>query len=60
MSGLIDQIAGHLGPDQIDAIAKQLGTDPQTAQAAIEQALPLIVGGMAKNASTPDGAGALH
>jgi hypothetical protein len=60
MSGLIDQIAGHLGPDQIDAIARQLGTDPQTAQAAIDQALPLIVGGMAKNASTPDGAGALH
>lgn len=60
MSGLIDQITAHLGPDQVDAIAKRLGTDPQTAQAAIEQALPLIVGGMAKNASTPEGAGALH
>lgn len=60
MSGLIDQVLGHLGPDQIDAIAKQLGTDPQTAQAAVEQALPLIVGGMANKASTPEGAGALH
>lgn len=60
MSGLIDQVIGHLGPEQVDAIAKQLGTDPQTAQSAIEQALPLIVGGMANKASTPDGAGALH
>lgn len=60
MSGLIDQILGHFGPGQIDAIARQLGTDPQTAQAAIEQALPLIVGGMASKASTPEGAGALH
>ncbi|MBN8885745.1 MAG: DUF937 domain-containing protein [Rudaea sp.] len=60
MSGLIDQVIGQLGSGQVEAIAKQLGTDPQTAQAAIEQALPLIVGGMAKNASTPEGAGALH
>ncbi len=60
MSGLIDNIIGQLGPGQIEAIANRLGTDPQTTQAAIEQALPLIVGGMANNASTPDGAGALH
>lgn len=60
MSGLIDNVIGQLGAGQIDAIAKQLGTDPQTAQAAIEQALPLIVGGMANKASTPEGAGALH
>lgn len=60
MSGLIDNILGHLDSNQIGAIANQLGTDPATAQAAIEQALPLIVGGMAKNASTPDGADALH
>jgi len=60
MSGLIDNILGHLDSNQIGAIANQLGTDPATAQAAIEQALPLIVGGMAKNASTPEGADALH
>jgi hypothetical protein len=60
MNALIDQILGHLGPDQIDTIAKQLGTDPQTAQAAVAQALPLIVGGMANKAGTPEGADALH
>lgn len=60
MSGLVDQILGQLGPNQVGAIASQLGTDPQTAQSAIAQAIPLILGGMAQNASTPDGAGALH
>lgn len=60
MSGLVDQILGQLGPGQVSAIANQIGTDPQTAQSAIAQAIPLIVGGMAKNASTPAGADALH
>lgn len=60
MSGLIEQIIGQLGPDQVGAIAQQLGTDPQTTQAAIDQALPLIVGGLAHRAGTPEGAGALH
>ena len=60
MSGLVDQILGQLGPGQVGAIANQLGTDPQTAQSAIAQAIPLILGGMAQNASTPEGAGALH
>jgi hypothetical protein len=60
MSGLIDNILSHLGDDQIGAIANQLGTDPASARGAIEQAIPLIVGGMAKNASTPQGAGDLH
>ncbi|HEY8009649.1 MAG TPA: DUF937 domain-containing protein [Rudaea sp.] len=60
MSGLVDTVMGHLGSDQINAIASQLGTDPDSARNAIEHALPLIVGGMAHSASTPDGAGALH
>ena len=60
MSGLVDTVMGHLGSDQINAIASQLGTDPDSARNAIEHALPLIVGGMAHSASTPEGAGALH
>ncbi|MGH8121892.1 MAG: DUF937 domain-containing protein [Rudaea sp.] len=60
MSGLVDTVMGNLGSDQINAIASKLGTDPDSARNAIEHALPLIVGGMANTASTPDGAGALH
>ncbi len=60
MSSLVDTVLAHIGDPQIAQIAAQLGTDPQQARAAIEHAVPLIVGGMAQSASTPDGAGALH
>jgi len=60
MSTMVDNIMSHLGDDQVASIAAQIGTDPAQARNAIEHALPLIVGGMAQNASTPQGAGALH
>lgn len=60
MSGLVDSVMGQLGDAQIQQIAGRLGVDPETARNAIEHALPLIVGGMAKSASTDAGAGALH
>jgi len=60
MSGIVDSVLAKLGPDQVNAIATQLGVEPAQAQNAIEHAVPLIVGGMAQNASTPQGAGALH
>jgi len=60
MSGLVDNVISHLGDDQVAAIAARLGTDPAQARAAIEHAVPLIVGGMAQNASTAQGANALN
>lgn len=60
MSGLVDTVLAHLNDPQIAQIAAQLGTTPDQARTAIEHAVPLIVGGMAHNASTPGGAGALH
>ena len=60
MSALVDSILANLGDDQVAAIAAKLGTDPEQARNAIEHAIPLIVGGMAQNASTAQGAGALH
>lgn len=60
MSSLVDTVLAHLNDPQIAQIAAQLGTTPDQARVAIEHAVPLIVGGMAQNASTPAGAGALH
>ena len=60
MSGLVDTVMANLGDDQVAAIAAKLGTGPAQARNAIEHALPLIVGGMAQNASTPQGANALN
>lgn len=60
MSGLVDAVMAQIGGSEIDAIAQQFGLSQNQAQAAIEQTLPLMVGAMAKNAATPDGAAALH
>lgn len=60
MSSLVDSILSNIGDDQVAAIASRLGTDPAQARNAIENAIPLIVGGMAHNASSAQGAGALH
>jgi hypothetical protein len=60
MSNLANEVLGQLDASQIDAIASQLGVDPAQAEGAIQQAMPLLLGGLARNASTPDGAGALH
>jgi len=60
MSSLVDNVLAHLGDPEIAQIAAQLGTSPQQARVAVEHAVPLIVGGMANNASTASGAGALH
>jgi hypothetical protein len=60
MGGLVDNVMSNLSEAQIAAIATKLGTDPEQARNAIEHALPLIVGGMAQNASTAQGASALN
>ena len=60
MSDLTNQVLSHLDPSSIAAIAAQLGIDPAQAEAAVQQAVPLVVGGLAKNASTEAGADALH
>ena len=60
MSGLVDTILSHLDDTQVSAIASRLGVDPTQARTAIEHAVPLIVGHLAQNASSPQGADALN
>lgn len=60
MNSLVDSVMNHIDDAQVAQIAQQLGTDPDSARNAIEHALPLIVGGMANQASTPEGASSLH
>jgi len=57
---LLDAIQGHLGQSQIGQISQQLGIDPATAQTAIAAAVPMIMAGMAKHASHPEGATAIQ
>ncbi len=60
MASLLDMVQQHLGPTEINQISQQLGVDPGQAQSAISAALPMIVGGMASNATQPGGSDAIH
>lgn len=60
MADLSSEVLSHLDQPHIQAIAAQLGVDPAQAQNAIQQAMPLLIGGLAKNASTDQGADVLH
>lgn len=59
MSSLLEMVASQLQGSNLDQISQALGVDPGTAQNAVNAALPVLLGGLAKNASTPDGAQAL-
>lgn len=57
---LLDAIQGQLGQSGVDQISRHLGVNSGLAQTAITAALPMIVAGMAKHASQPDGAVAIQ
>ncbi len=52
----IDDILANI---PINSLADQLGVDPATAESAVRQALPALVGGMQANAADPQGAASL-
>lgn len=60
MSDLTSSIFSQMDQGSIESIASQLGVDPAQASNAIQQALPLLMGGLARNAASPQGADALH
>lgn len=60
MSNLTSTIFAQLDQSHIESIAGQLGIDPAQASDAIQQALPLLMGGLARNTASPQGADALH
>jgi hypothetical protein len=60
MSDLTSRVFEQLDQSHIESIARQLGIDPAQAGNAVQQALPLLMGGLARNANSPQGASALH
>ncbi|MBL0163686.1 MAG: DUF937 domain-containing protein [Xanthomonadales bacterium] len=60
MSELTSAIFAQMDQAHIESIAGQLGIDPAQASDAIQQALPLLMGGLARNSTSPQGANALH
>jgi len=57
--GILDTVGQQLGGDTLKQISQQLGTDEGTTAKAVSVALPLLIAGLTRNSSTPDGRAAL-
>jgi hypothetical protein len=56
---LLDNAHQYLGTNEVGQISQQLGINPNAARTAIDAALPMIVGGLARHASSSTGAAAI-
>jgi hypothetical protein len=59
MSGLLDLVTQQLGSGVLQQLSGALGGDQDKTQKAVGAALPVLLGALAKNASSPDGAASL-
>jgi hypothetical protein len=57
---LLDMVQGQLGQSAVNQVSEHLGVSPGVAQTAIAAALPMILAGMARHASSPQGADAIQ
>lgn len=56
MSGLLDLLGSPMGKQLISGVASQTGNSTDQTGSVLTMALPLLMGAMKKNASTPEGA----
>lgn len=59
MFSLQDLLGQAQGNEAVEQISQQVGAEPSMVNSAIQAALPSILGRLAKNAATPDGAQSL-
>ena len=57
---LIGGLLEALGPRAMKNLANPIGSEPDQVHAAVQAALPILLGALARNAQDPDGAVALH
>jgi hypothetical protein len=55
MASLLDTLNQQLSPDVVKGMSRQIGADETQTQQAISALLPMMVGGMARNSSQPEG-----
>ena len=58
-TSIIDELKQQLGSGTVQQLSSQLGVSPEATSSAISMALPILLGGLSRNASTPQGAAAL-
>lgn len=56
MSGILDLLRSPTGQQMISGVANQTGNSTDQTGSVLTMALPLLMGAMKKNASTPEGA----
>lgn len=56
MTDLTRAVYESIDANTISAIARQLGVSPTQAEGAVQQALPMLIGGLARNAQSAKGA----
>lgn len=59
MSGLLDLLNGPMGQQMIKGVANETGQSENKTADVLSMAMPLLLGAMKKNASTPEGAAGL-
>lgn len=60
MSGILDLLTDQLGSQSADSLSRRIGADAGATQKAVATALPLLIGGLARNAnSSPQAAESL-
>ena len=60
MFSLEDLLGQEQGTEAVGQISQQVGAEPSIVNTAIQAALPMILGGLANNAATPQGAESLN
>jgi hypothetical protein len=60
MFSLQDLLGPQQGSEAVEQISQNVGAEPSAVNSAIQAALPMILGGLANNAQTPQGAESLN
>ena len=60
MAGIQDLIQRQLTPETITQISQSIGADPATTRQAVDAAVPMLLGGMAQHAASPQGVSAIE
>ena len=59
MDDLLDLVGRQLGPGAVEQLSRRLGATPDATAKGIETSLPLLIGGLARNARSTEGAESL-
>lgn len=60
MATLLDDLNAQLQGPMLSQLSRQVGADEKTTAQAVSMALPMLIGGLANEVETPDGAQSLN